>query len=821
MDNISDRDTERSSSTAGIVSGMPSKGRYTAGKQVSRWEADSENIDIEYKNLEGQSNGPAGSCSNCTCPLGEKKPVVIKVLLFIIVFGAGLVLGFIVRKTVDKGGKSIPDVPVDMEGLFRIQQDYNQEFSQLMQDDLEDVINYEDHMNIITECVHMSGMGSANKLLDYVEAKWRTFPFDTIKIKRYNVTLSYPNYTNIDANVVTMHAANGTLVFRSQYNRSSEHPEYLPFSAYSPSGIVKTKRVIYGHYARMNDLKRIEELHVSIKDAILLVRYGKITPASKVKNAEQRGAAGVILYSDPADYAGNQSSVYPENWWLPGWAVQLSHVRYQLSGDPKTPDYSSITGVHHKTETKSHFPNIPVQPIRYIDAKVLLSNMNGPIVDNDWYGGLGIKYRLGPGYIDDREVTLYVDNMIQERIIENIIGVMKGHAEPDKYIIIGAHIDSWIQGAVDSGSGYTVLQELARCFAYHVNKGWKPRRTIMFALWDGTKYGSIGSYEWVQEYEHQLQNGAVAYINLDSLIRGNFSFTSAADPLLRSVLIAATKTVRLNCTGIPGCQKDATVYDQWLQNLHQTGDKDSLRFESMGDDSDHGAFLYRTGIPVVFPRFTYDKNRYPAMTSYPAYGALEDTKEYIETFIDPDYTLHITMAKVVSDLILRLSDSAILPFDLNGLIDALKDGNQTVNVVARQLQSYGYDISDATKVLSRVTHRFVDVANDLMEDINSIKTRKFSNFSEFDLYHLNHKLVQLSRAFISDNGLPHAQHYRNILYAPDIADIQNDLIFPGIVLPEDRNEINEVLVDNLKQQISLIVLAINRANEILSDGLLT
>ncbi|WAR15324.1 hypothetical protein MAR_005429 [Mya arenaria] len=175
------------------VKRMPSKGRYTAGKQVSRWEADSENIDIEYKNLEGQSNGPAGSCSNCTCPLGEKKPVVIKVLLFIIVFGAGLVLGFIVRKTVDKGGKSIPDVPVDMEGLFRIQQDYNQEFSQLMQDDLEDVINYEDHMN-----------------------------------------------TNIDANVVTMHAANGTLVFRSQYNRSSEHPEYLPFSAYSPSGIVKT-----------------------------------------------------------------------------------------------------------------------------------------------------------------------------------------------------------------------------------------------------------------------------------------------------------------------------------------------------------------------------------------------------------------------------------------------------------------------------------------------------------------------------------------------------------------------------------------------------
>lgn len=41
----------------------------------------------------------------------------------------------------------------------------------------------------------------------------------------------------------------------------------------------------------------------------------------------------------------------------------------------------------------------------------------------------------------------------------------------DKYVIIGSHIDSWIQGAVDSGTGYTVIQELARTFAYHIGKG--------------------------------------------------------------------------------------------------------------------------------------------------------------------------------------------------------------------------------------------------------------------------------------------------------------------------------------------------------------
>jgi hypothetical protein len=85
---------------------MPSKGRYTAGKQVSRYEADSENIDIEYKNLEGQ--GHSVWCSNCTCPLGDKKPLVIKALTVTVVFGIGLVIGFLLRKTVYSSNEDLP-----------------------------------------------------------------------------------------------------------------------------------------------------------------------------------------------------------------------------------------------------------------------------------------------------------------------------------------------------------------------------------------------------------------------------------------------------------------------------------------------------------------------------------------------------------------------------------------------------------------------------------------------------------------------------------------------------------------------------------------
>lgn len=794
---------------------MPSKGRYTAGKQVSRYEADSENIDIEYKNLEGQ--GHTSWCSNCSCPLGDKKPLVIKALTITVVFGIGLVLGFLLRKTVYPPRHT--DEPVieriNVTNIYSIKQDYDREFSKLIQADVEDVYNYEDHMKIITRYVHMSGVGSTNKLLDYVEQKWRTFPFDAVKVKKYNVTLSYANYTNMNANFVTVQTANGSLIFHSQYNTSSAHPENLPFSAYSPSGIISTTKVVYGHYGRPADFQALKDMNVSIKDSLLVVRYGRVHPASKVKNAESHGAIGVILYSDPADYANNQSTVYPNSWWLPGWAVQLAHVRYNLLGDPATPEYSSITGVHHDTEIKTHFPKIPVQPVRYEDARFILSDMEGPVVPNEWFGGLNITYRMGPGYIDDREVTLQVENMLQERNISNILAVVKGHYESDKYVIIGTHVDSWIQGAVDSGTGYTVIQELARTFAYHIGKGWKPRRTIIFALWDASKYGNIGSYEWVQEHEQQLAAGAVAYVNLDALIQGNFSFAAAASPLLFSMITDATQTVLLNCSNIDWCTKDSTVYNQWLKSFPG---KDSLpKLKSIGDDSDHAPFLYRIGIPVLLPQYTFNETAYPFLSTYPAFGALEDTKEYVEKFIDPNYILHITMTKVLADVILRLSDSAVLPFDIQSFIDFVESGNKVLSDMNDFLISKGIVI-DSMHFCFEAIDRFMIAATEFKYQIENINRSKLS---EFDLYILNNKLIHLTRAFISDVGLPGTKHYKNILSAPDSLDLKKDNVFPGIYWSVHSNLNETEIKQHLNTQISLLVLSFNRATDILNDAMVT
>lgn len=55
--------------------------------------------------------------------------------------------------------------------------------------------------------------------------------------------------------------------------------------------------------------------------------------------------------------------------------------------------------------------------------------------------------------------------------------------------------------------------ELARTLGILLQKGWRPRRTIILASWDAEEYGLVGSTEWVEDHASWLKNQAVTYIN--------------------------------------------------------------------------------------------------------------------------------------------------------------------------------------------------------------------------------------------------------------------------------------------------------------------
>ncbi|KAL5013908.1 hypothetical protein ScPMuIL_008178 [Solemya velum] len=789
---------------------MPSKGKYIQGKQVSRWEADSDNIDIEYKNLEGRQ--PVTLCRCSDCFVGWKG-ILLKVLSLVLLLCLGMLLGYLVRRTVHD------NVVLPQINGIGIQQDYDLALSITIQEDLNDTVNIEDNIKTLSKNVRLAGVGTTNQLIKYIREDWQSYHFDSVKSKLYNVTLSYPVYTDDDyRNRVLLRDVNNSIIFQTEFNTTNVNPEYLPFSAYSPSGNV-TGNLIYANYGRKEDFLLLKSWNVTVAGTIAVIRYGFIHPASKVKHAEDAGAIGVIFYPDPADFADNQTSVFPDTWWLPEWAVPMTHVRYSLTGDPCTPDYPSLFGFPVKSNCSSGYPKIPVQPISYSDARKLLRGMSGKIVPNDWFGGLRILYCTGPGHEDNRTAQLIVTMVTEIRTINNIIGVIRGKYERDKYVIVGAHFDAWTHGAVDAGSGYAVLRELARAFSSQVLNGWRPRRSIMFALWDASKYGHVGSYEWMQEYHKELSSGAVAYIDLDMAVRGNYSFYAEASPLLYSVLENATKSV--SCPD-PDFSHD-TVFHQWRKRFLEPNEEGGLRIPPPKGDGDHSAFLYHLGIPTLAPAYTYNVKRFKSMPTNPACNTLEDTKEYIIKFIDPDFVLHTTLAQITSDIILQLADTALLPLDVRHFGTILKSGETQLISQKSVLEKANlkFDLlsngENQTGIISEGITNFVKAVAEFYTKYSQVNK---ANISEFDLYLMNDQLLRVSRAFIIEKGLPGRPHYRNVLVAPHPEDLNTEQIFPGVL---HAIGVGEKTGDwsMLQEQVAILVMSLRQAADILKDTLVS
>ncbi|XP_022343266.2 putative N-acetylated-alpha-linked acidic dipeptidase [Crassostrea virginica] len=741
---------------------MPTKGNYVAGRQVSRWDTESDNVDIQYRHFDNRESPGLAEF------FAGKKGTILKVLLLFVCFLIGLIIGYIIRRNIHEKyiSPSTDSSPVTVSSIY---QDYDPAVSQMLQRDLEDIVNIEDHIKTWTTGIGLSAVGSTMKIVMGAHDMWQYFPLDGLTWTNYSVLLSYPFLQSPNRTTIAMETPNGTILWNANFNISAEHPEQMPFNAYSPEASVKGK-LVFANFGRKSDFGILHQFKVPINDSILLIKYGKIHPANKVRHAEENGAAGVILYPDPLDFANNNTeAVYPSTWWLPGWAVHSHQVRYTLMGDPQSPGYPSLDGVYHQPNLKENClgcPGIPVQSVSYNDARSLMRSINGSSVPDDWIGGLGVAYKTGPGHSDNRLVNLTVIRDLVQRTISNLVAEIKGQYEKDRYIIIGAHIDSWNRGGVDSASGYAVLWELLRTFSFHTKKGYRPRRTLKFALWDASKYGHVGSFEWVQEMEKEIGLGAIAYINLDTVVRGNYTFFAESSPLLFDVIREAASTVK--CSDLD--YQDMSVLDRWINTYRDPDRPTQPKIEALQGDSDHSPFYYYMGIPSFSPAYMYNPKKYPNLPNYPAFNTLEDTKEYLTNFTDRNnYTLHIKVTQIVADAILRLSDSALVPYNIQNIADVLQQGKS-------KLKKMNYTNVNSDFLFSEI-EIFSTKARLLQMNLTNLDKSKIN---EEVLYDINDKLIQLPRIFIVNGGLPEFPQYRNMLIAPHPENLYETEVFPGI-----------------------------------------
>ncbi|XP_071506201.1 N-acetylated-alpha-linked acidic dipeptidase 2-like [Diadema antillarum] len=685
----------------------------------------------------------------------------------------------------------------------------NVDIGQLMIDEC-GAENIENNLRDLTSRPHMAGTAAEKENAEKLVEQWRSYGFDSVRLLDYKVLLAYPDKDNPNKVMITENGeVNFTTALQEEILRpEDDHPDVVPpFNAYSAKGEPEGP-LVYVNYARSEDFDWLAKNRpdINITGCIAIARYGKVFRGNKVLNAQTAGAVGIILYSDPADYAiDGDISVYPDNWWLPDTGTQRGNVHVSdAKGDPVTPGYPAKPYMFRIREEETALPKIPAHPIGYGDALRLLSEMTGDEVPRDWRGSLDVTYRFGPGFANpDRKVKMSIHTSREIRTTYDVIGIIKGAVEPDRYVLLGNHRDAWVYGAVDPSSGTAVLMESARVYGEMLKKNWRPRRTVMFCSWGAEEYGLIGSTEFVEEYQKVLGERAVAYINTDSAVRGNYTFFAKTTPLLQRALFEATKKVPDGETG------EQTVYDLWRRRLPGGNNRPYVRV--LGSGSDFAPFMYRIGIPATDVSYYYNVVTM-SLSSYPVYHSVYETFYLVKTFIDWNFWRHQAVARVMLEFSRDLADSVVLPF---GCIDYAEKLTSSIDNLHRE---YGEKMGARNITFDYVYSSLSNFTASAEEFENSLEEIDLSDAGA--VRRVNDQMIQLERAFIDPAGLPNRKWLRHVVYAPSSLNAYAGDAFPALIdamyqIDDDPDQVTRWKA--VEQQMAIIAFTIQSAASTLSD----
>lgn len=586
-----------------------------------------------------------------------------------------------------------------------------------------------------------AGTVRGRKTAEWIMSQFARFGLDA-SLAEYEVLLAEP----IDAALEIVSPVTMSLPIRERV--IDEDPATIfaerefGWNAYSASGEA-TGRVVYANYGRKEDFDRLREMGVDLNGAIVIARYGGNFRGYKAKFAEESGAAGLIIFTDPAD--SGKGPGYPEGVWANGSTIQRGSIlTNEHRGDPLTPGWASVRGAKRIEVEDAGLPTIPVQPIGWDAAREILSRMTGQSAPEGWKGGLDLPYRVEGG--DDLRVRVKVAQARSRKTIANPVGILKGSEEPDKYVIVGCHHDAWVNGAWDPASGMSVVMELARAFGEAAQNGDRPKRSIMFVGWDAEEYGLIGSTEWVEHRAGDLTRNAIAYINLDAAVSGA-RFGASAWPSLKTLIAESADAV-------PALERadDGTpsVLDEWIGQ--QGGADLAPSIGEMGGGSDHSAFLFHIGVPSAGASVS---------GSPPAnYHSVYDSLHWYRTFVLTDYEPAAKLARVVGIQLARLANADVIPVDHGR---TLADFRARLAELAQIAQDRGvaFDpkpLSDRAEFLQTRWEQASKAVRDAFAA---------GDIGEVELESVNGLLLVLDRAWITSQQNSDGRWHRNLYIGPD------------------------------------------------------
>jgi N-acetylated-alpha-linked acidic dipeptidase len=529
-----------------------------------------------------------------------------------------------------------------------------------------------------------------------------------------------------------------------------------------------------------------------VKGKIVIVRYGQNFRGIKVELAQQRGAVGVIIYSDPINDGYVKGDMYPRGAWRPASAVQRGSVQFLsiYPGDPQTPGVASTPDLPDSARmtdgSKMNQPSIPANPLSYEDAEPILRTLDGPATPRDWQGGLPFTYHVGGTGAVKAHMNLVQDYKL--RTIWDVIGTIPGE-DTASWVVAGNHRDAWVYGAVDPNSGTAAMLETVHGLGELLKQGWKPKRTIVIGSWDAEEEGLIGSTEWVEMHGKELAH-AVAYFNMDVGVAGP-DFTASALPSLMAFVQQATEMVP--------SPKGGNVLEQWRKQHDEearkqmaSGHPEPELIGTLGSGSDFTPFLQHAGVPST---------DIGSEGPYGVYHSVYDNYNWYIKNADPTFVYLQQQARVFGVEILHMADADILPYDYQLYGHAIQS---YVNAAAKRAQEKGLKLNFEKASLAAARMAFMG------ERLYVVQTR---GGIHIPLAEFNEHLRKAEATLLSDAGLPNRPWYKHMIYAPGEYTGYAAVTIPGISEGMDAGDLVRT-----QAQIDALTLALLRAGDLLNTA---
>ena len=646
-----------------------------------------------------------------------------------------------------------------------------------------------------TRTPHPAGTIHDKEVADYIAKTWREQGLEDVVIRQYDVLGSLPKEIVVEMTAPVVYKA-GLREAPYDADPDTKNPEVRgAWTSMSASGEI-TAPIVYAHSGNPSDYELLKQHGIDVKGKIVLVRYSN--PYSyrgfKALTAPRMGAAGMLVYSDPAEDGYKKGRVFPDGPYGPETHIQRGAITYDfiVPGDPLTPGWASVPGAKRiAKEDAQSLPKIMAVPISWHDAKPLLEHMGGDEAPKDWQGGLPIKYKLGG--IGQVHMKVAMDDSIAPYYV--VEARINGSEHREEWVVLGNHHDAWEYGGVDPSSGTASMMEMTRSLGALLQKGERPKRTLVFCSWDGEEVGLTGSTEWGEQFEQELKEKAVAYINVDSSTSGrNFHGSAVASLIPEMLELSDSVSDPASGTSLHEAWKKSAAREKKEEKDAKPVNDDNLVDVRIGSGSDHTVFLNHDGVPVVELQFD---------GPYGVYHSMYDDFYWMNHFGDPGYRYHTLMSQLWGTLALRLADADLLPFDFSAYAAKVREFVREVQ--AKPGAATNVDLAGLLKALDDFENEGKQLRSATAKSLNADSP----DAAKLDA--VNRAIMQVERNWLNPDGIPGRPWFKHTLYAARYT-------YAHLELPGLTEAVETQNWESAKQQAAILAEAVKKNTQLLREA---